>query len=383
MYHPHFTDWGAKMWKEEFIKAGYVYFGYISPELSSDDDYPDYIKANVDESIEKIKGYQTEDSISFAFMTDIHYSVTDNHIIRTKRLMNAYRQIKKECGICNLILGGDYVNDGTKEYKIKNYRGLREFLDNENYFPVNGNHDDNSIWDSCIESEKSTHHLTSKELYNEFFNHIQSIEKPGRLYYFCDDDRKKVRYIFLDSNDIPCVFSEKGKLKYTKQNVFAMSQEQIDWLCNKALKFDEEGWDIVFVAHAFPKWDIEARNKDAEVKRLEPLADILDSYKKGDSLQKEYFDDEFKNCINVDFSGYKRGNILACIAGHHHADFEEYSNEGIPVIYTGNVIMYKYAVPRIDGDKSELLFDVVTIDRKNRVIYTTRIGAGEDREIKY
>lgn len=297
-------------------------------------------------------------------MTDIHYSVTDNHIIRTKRLMNAYRQIKSECGINNLVLGGDYVNDGTKEYKINNYRGLRHFLECENYFPVNGNHDDNSIWDSCIESEKSTNHLTSKELYDEFFNHISSITEHGKLYYFSDDNIAKVRYIFLDSNDIPCVFSENGKLKYTKQNVFAMSQEQIDWLCNEALMFEEEGWDVIFVAHAFPKWDEIKRKNDAEVKRLEPLADIIDCYKKGGNLYKEYFDDEFKNCVNIDFSSYNRANVLLCIAGHYHADFEEYSNEGVPVIYTGNVIMYKYAVPRNDGEKSELLFDIVTIDRK-------------------
>lgn len=297
--------------------------------------------------------------------------------------MNAYRQIKNECGVCDLILGGDYVNDGTKEYKIRNYRGLRGFLKNESYFPVNGNHDDNSIWDSCIESEKSTHHLTSKELYDEFYNHVPSIEEPGKLYYFRDDIKEKVRYIFLDSNDIPCVFTEKGKLKYTKQNVFAMSQEQIDWLCNKALRFDEEGWDIILIAHAFPKWDEEARINDVEVKRLEPLADIIDSYQKGNILSKEYFDDEFKNIVDADFSTCRRGNIIACVAGHYHADFEEYTKEGIPVIYIGNVIMYKYAVPRIDGDKSELLFDVVTIDREKRTIYTTRIGAGEDREISY
>ena len=162
-----------------------------------------------------------------------------------------------------------------------------------------------------------------------------------------------------------------------------MSQEQLDWLCNEALKFDEDGWDIIFIAHAFPKWDKDAREKDTEVKRLEPLSYILDSYKKGDSISKEFFDDEFKNSINVDFSNYKRGNIIACIAGHYHADYEEYSNEGIPVIYTGNVIMYKYAVPRNDGDKTELLFDIVTVDRTNKVIHTTRIGAGEDRKIKY
>lgn len=41
------------MGKEEFIKAGYVYFGYISPELSSKEEYPHYIKTNVDEAIKK------------------------------------------------------------------------------------------------------------------------------------------------------------------------------------------------------------------------------------------------------------------------------------------------------------------------------------------
>ena len=48
-----------------------------------------------------------------------------------------------------------------------------------------------------------------------------------------------------------------------------------------------------------------------------------------------------------------------------------------------DVMMYKYSVPRIDGDKSELLFDIVTIDRDKRIIYTTRIGAGRDKKINY
>ena len=35
------------------------------------------------------------------------------------------------------------------------------------------------------------------------------------------------------------------------------------------------------------------------------------------------------------------------------------------------------------AEASELLFDVVTIDRKKRKIYTTRIGAGDHREFDY
>lgn len=39
--------------------------------------------------------------------------------------------------------------------------------------------------------------------------------------------------------------------------------------------------------------------------------------------------------------------------------------------------------PRRDGDKTELLYDIVTIDKKKRRIFITRVGAGKDREISY
>lgn len=372
------------MTKEDFINIGYVNFGYISPELSSEDVYPSYIKDNVKQAIEKIKKAHNNNCISFVFMTDLHYSTTPNHDIRTKRLMNALDNIKNETGIDTIILGGDYVNDGTKEYKLKNYRALRSYFKDRKWFPVNGNHDDNSIWDLCIESEVSTHHLTTAELYEEFYSHLPALgtefNKEGQsLYYFLDDKNLKVRYIFIDSNDIPYSVDKNGKLNYTKQHTFALSQSQVDWLCNKALVFDEDSWDIVFLSHAFKMFEKESD----ELQNLDVLNDIIDAYQKGETINKSYYENEFKLSVCTDFSKQKRGKILACFAGHHHADFEEYSESGIPFIYTGNVIMYKYAVPRIDGDKSELLFDVVTIDREKRLIYTTRIGAGKDRQISF
>lgn len=39
--------------------------------------------------------------------------------------------------------------------------------------------------------------------------------------------------------------------------------------------------------------------------------------------------------------------------------------------------------PRAGGDKSEVLFDIVTVDKGKRTVYLTRVGAGEDREVKY
>jgi len=177
------------MTKEDFIKAGYVNFGYISPALSSESTYPEYIMENVARAIERLKKIHKDDQVSFVFMTDLHYSVTANHDIRTRRLMNAYQDIKKETGIEMMILGGDYVNDGTKDYKLRNYRALREYLKDEKWFPVNGNHDDNSIWDDdFVPAGVDTQHLTREERYVLFYNHVPSQgavrdrENPG-LYY--------------------------------------------------------------------------------------------------------------------------------------------------------------------------------------------------------
>lgn len=56
-------------------------------------------------------------------------------------------------------------------------------------------------------------------------------------------------------------------------------------------------------------------------------------------------------------------------------------------MFTANSVTYysgsKTAVPRADGDKTEILFDIVTIDKNERKIYLTRMGAGEDRVVSY
>ena len=38
---------------------------------------------------------------------------------------------------------------------------------------------------------------------------------------------------------------------------------------------------------------------------------------------------------------------------------------------------------RRDGDETELLFDVVTVDPEKRKIYVVRVGSGENREVEY
>ena len=64
--------------KEEFIEKGYVYFGYISPELSSHDEYPDYIRATAEECVEKVQKAHPDVDI---FCANVDAGLTDGAFI--------------------------------------------------------------------------------------------------------------------------------------------------------------------------------------------------------------------------------------------------------------------------------------------------------------
>ena len=371
---------------EEFKQKGYVYFGYISPELSSSDTYPDYIKECVDDCVNKIQQIQNRNTVTLGIMADTHYSHNFNHNIRVTRVMNAYREISKRVHSDNLIVAGDFVNDGYMDYKTLGYKELRAHLKEFDYLPVNGNHDENSIWDEVIRAEVIENRLNSKQVYNLLFNHLPSLgakfnEKNPGLYYYLDDENRNIRYIFLDICDYPDIHFN------TWYMYMAMSQEQIDWLINEALNVTEDT-DIIITAHsfAFPSKIKDGTVTDKDDDRIYYLNYILDAYKNGGRIQQKFGNDEFEVNVEADFSNRKRGNIIGCFAGHHHKDIIEYSDSGIPYIYIANFMMYNEpanGLERLDGDKSEMLFDMVTIDRKKRTIYLTRVGAGEDREVNY
>ena len=375
--------------------CGYEDHGYVSPALSSEDTYPDYLKAEVSESVESIKAHQNEDTVTVAFITDHHYALSHNHDIRMQRTVNAYKDLASQVKIDTVLFGGDYTNEGCKEYKTETYNELRAHFEGVDYLPVNGNHDDGSIWDvSYSKLVPHRNYFTHSELYDLFYDHLPSlgakfnenVEAESALYYYVDDAENKIRYIAIDSGDVPYITNEEGKLIYQAQWDYAMSQEQLDWLTDEALKFEEEGWSIVFKTQYvhYPSADRAKLNKR---RHMTVLMDIIDAYKKGEPIKGEYYENELNVSVDADFSKYTRGEIITVLAGDVHRDKIDCSEAGVPYIFTANAVMYysgsASAVPRTDGDKSELLFDIITIDKKTGKIYITRVGAGEDRETEY
>ena len=64
----------------------------------------------------------------------------------------------------------------------------------------------------------------------------------------------------------------------------------------------------------------------------------------------------------------------------------DYTKGNIPKILTANSVTYRRPQDRPtrnDGDKSEMFFDMVTVNKKTKNIHLTRVGCGNDRDAQY
>ncbi len=367
--------------KKRLLECGYDY-GFECPHFDSTDTYPDYIKETVENGIKRIKAAENENTFTFAFMTDIHYLPLAHHDVLLQRNANSYRQIEKETGCTKLILGGDYIIDSPREKKAAGYAGVKEAFKNFDYFPCNGNHDNGDLWDRFMEREKPFDKFTRKEIFDIFYSHLSARgakfdeKKDCGLYYYVDDDKTKVRYICLDICNTPDYYDEILGGAHT------FGQDQIDWLINVALQTE---YDVIIDTHSVlrPVGMTEEEKAKNQNFRLEILNFIVDAYKKGEKLSGTFYEDDFKVTVDADFGAKKHGEIIAVMVGHFHRDYLMTTESGIPYIATANLFLAECHVPRNIGDSTELLFDIVTVDRKMRKITVTRIGSGEDRIISY
>ena len=153
------------------------------------------------------------------------------------------------------------------------------------------------------------------------------------------------------------------------------------------MRFDEDGWSVVFFAHSYDRTALNDKDSsDKDRKYMAVLNGIIKAFKDSKDFKYDCNDKIFEKHIDAKFSTYKKADVIGGFIGDYHTDAVDY-DDGIPYILTANAVMYctseSFYVQRSDGDKTELLFDIVTINKKERTIYVTRIGAGEDRVVKY
>lgn len=280
---------------------------------------------------------------SFVFITDIHVPSNYMHSPSLARYIVANSNISK------VVLGGDYTTSNDSALAscltIDKYTKLFNGTD---LFVLRGNHDTNY---------QGTGKVTDEMFYNVAIKYVEKfVDTKGRLYFCYDNVSQKLRYIFMDTRD-DNVFPE-----------YAVTDEQLNWLEEKCSELGSD-WSVVVLCHMM----FTGKEISTGITELPICANGLRIKNKIDSIYDTI-----------------QAQIVGIISGHCHRDYSIVSEKGYPIIATttdaGGVqaSLYDINYPvREQGTTTEQAFDVFTIDLSNRKIYSTRFGAGVDREFSY
>ncbi len=347
---------------------------------------PEYWKEHLEEKIAKIHENQIKsgaDSASFGLISDIHWVMNMKH---SAALME---KVMTECAVPYYFESGDMVSG--KYFcpaddiigDIQNTQKLFHKLLHKRLV-VEGNHD------ACFSTKEEPHSyaecISASAVYNYIYRYLSNyshitFDKRGTS-YFADDTPHKVRYIALNTHNVPSdEVNEEGFPLYHRANCL-FTQDEIDWLANVALDVPTTDWSVVVCTHET------FCNNHPNPCGHGIVLDILDAFRRHTSV--DAFDPSngigWKNelRISADFTG-KGGNVIAWVGGHLHCDFIE-KHKGINIVSIVNDCMqdckpspyvHEWAKP------SEQAFDIFTVDRHAHKVYITRVGCGEDREFEY
>ena len=347
------------------------------------------MKSIVDSQIAKIRSMQTDVTFSFLFFSDAHFtSASQGTEIEVISRIN--ESMPLSCVICcGDIL--DHADTKQKHLDTAAYitKRLVQASPDGIFFPVKGNHDDNSLVAERVDNIRHT--MLPDEQYDIMYRHLENeviTDKANSkgLYFYYDSPALKIRYIILNSIDIPYVkdLVNINAWKYSGQSTYAYSNTQLEWLAHIALSLPDNDWKILVFTHVNPFLqgvigaDELAMNSDV-------LLSILEAFQSATQWSSVPKAGDFAQNIQVDYSKCAKNRILAFFYGHTHSE-QIFFRNGITYISTWNDWPHKpksnpHAPERIIGTETEICLNVVTIDPVMRKLYLTKFGAGQDVEI--
>ena len=337
----------------------------------------------------KVVDTSTNNTIQFAFVTDLHADDYKNYYDQIVKHLNAVINIESY-GILDFItIGGDihsgvYKNKGNPKSKLSEIAKILR-VSKTPVFVLHGNHDDNSYTVVSPKNPVLSNLITKKEWFNRmikpFMNgEIHDSKDSMSLYYYKDFYDKKIRVICLDSSDYPIIKNKDNTLKWYGQNFYGFGSKQVLWLQSEALNtLDKNDWSVIILSH------MATRDKDLMYNGSNPyngvlVEGVLKSFMNGDEFSATTSGD-YGLSINANFKSQGPRKILCYVYGHTHTD-----NINKPVDLGWNFIntasCYSSGIKeRTLGTNKEDLWDVIVADKITGVIDCFRYGYGVDRHI--
>jgi hypothetical protein len=349
---------------------------------------PKYWQAHLNEKIERIQTLQKalgNNGFSFGMITDLHWShnAQNSPAILTK--------ILTECNISYFFNGGDTVASAPycdKEFirsEFVSYEKAFQPIMNKCLMTI-GNHD--GVYSILPPPHSYRQNLTKAERFEYFFRtgtqYNNRIFGEDYTYFYVDETEKKVRYIVLNTHDVPSdEIDENGYAKYNTFGHFCIRQTQLSWLAHVALNVPSKEWSVVLCSHE----NATVLKPYHKTRNHSLILGIIDAFRRKKAFHGETdFDDQpyYSAKIDVDFT-QGGGNFIAWIAGHEHVD-RILSEDGIISVCTrtdscknANGVIPPHEL----GTITEQAFDIFTVDKKRNKVYVTRVGFGEDRQFDF
>lgn len=345
---------------------------------------PAYVEDMIDSAILRLDMLNYANTVTFAFMTDVHGCMN-----YAERALYAIDKISSKVPVSFTCFGGDYLCNNqrtTKEEAIREHKTFSKLVMRYNrpelpIMVLNGNHDENPFGNA--ENE-----LSQKEVHDIIMSHHEEMfvcdkNSPLNKYGYYDDEKNKLRAIFLDIVDTQTVDGQKPRRSY------AFGNGQLNWIANTALQLPDKDWGVVLFSHFAP---VPVSVSDVGLLfGSDALWEILMAFKNGTSYSASAKKGDFFYDVSCDFSDQGKGELIGYFCGHYHADLI-LNNQGTPIIgclqaggdnFRCGIGTDGTVHKKVQGSGEESAFSMFTINRNERRVYCIRCGAGPDFSVEY
>ena len=321
--------------------------------------YPEFYKEHIEGVINAYNDARAKvkNAASFVFLTDVHIHLNG------RASVPLILEIGEKTDVNTVLCGGDLCWAWGSEAECRfdfdsalNY--LSPIREKMNLYLARGNHDV-TVRNSWQDDRGYTMAYEQVQKCFESNNSLANGAVEGKLYFYTDDVKSKTRFVILDT-------SEQHQSKDCGWGVITgMEAEQLSWLCNTALHFEEEGWSAVVMGHIPCVPELPGYSEE-----LASLAQILEAFK------------HKKVCKYADFSN-KSGELIGYLCGHNHKDRAAGCKDVLHISTGCDSYCKDDDLLRDIGTVNNTLFDLFLVDKDKRTVNVFRVGAGNNREFTY
>lgn len=293
-----------------------------------------------------------------------------------------------------VVHAGDAITKIGEKLEIK--EDIRVFMDaiKQSRYPVafsKGNHDSNDWKNAASEVFKDEDWSEIIYDYVEInWGMVRQIKSNGQKssYGYIDLSDFKIRIVIADSQDIDReAANDDGMAKYHCGNSYYISNEQLNWLANTALSFDdkeEKDWGVIVVTHQDGSYSTSL--SPSYESSIQKFFEVCKAFNNQGIYQNKYtyYDNSFFDIdVYANYERYReikdKPHIICWLLGHCHQDKYQVV-DGINMIWILNGSATNKdsdaRVVRELGTFSQNAFDLISIDTKTRRIRCVRYGAG-------